>query len=346
MKRIFKSTAVISSFCLLAFMCGCSTLSLEERIIKEGEEQKERLAREQKNYERLKSRIDFVCTLTTKHHDGFCLWDTKYTDHSVMHTPLGRDIVAELAASCKRASQAMIKYIADKEKEDNIRNVLTKVFMDPENYIEMRPTRVGEFPRADGTVQKMSHTDFAVHLLKIRNKITAAASEVMIKEQKKSKYEAQMLKFSVIELWQMELAKIYMDFAKVMTQEERKLYRKELQDYELWNDIVAGNLAVRKLTESNKKQYFTAVIRELDTAASVTKAVLIEIERFRRICASKHAHKKGWKKGVAIAAEAARIAPYAAKATEQSLYARKILSYMTDEWALSWYDVENDLMSK
>ncbi|MBR2508134.1 MAG: hypothetical protein IKB71_00140 [Lentisphaeria bacterium] len=331
MKRIFKSTAVISSFCLLAFMCGCSTLSLEERIIKEGEEQKERLAREQKNYEDLKSRIDFVCTPVVI---------PNYRNHHLNVASI------KLAASCKRASQAMIKYIADKEKEDNIRNVLTKVFMDPENYIEMRPTRVGEFPRADGTVQKMSHTDFAVHLLKIRNKITAAASEVMIKEQKKSKYEAQMLKFSVIELWQMELAKIYMDFAKVMTQEERKLYRKELQDYELWNDIVAGNLAVRKLTESNKKQYFTAVIRELDTAASVTKAVLIEIERFRRICASKHAHKKGWKKGVAIAAEAARIAPYAAKATEQSLYARKILSYMTDEWALSWYDVENDLMSK
>ena len=331
MKRIFKSTAVVSSFCLLAFMCGCSTLPLEERIIKEGEEQKERLAREQKNYEDLKSRIDFVCTPVVI---------PNYRNHHLNVASI------KLAASCKRASQAMIKYIADKEKEDNIRNVLTKVFMDPENYIEMRPTRVGEFPRPDGTVQKMSHADFAVHLLKIRNKITAAASEVMIKEQNKSKYEAQMLKFSVIELWQMELAKIYMDFAKVMTQEERNLYRKELQDYELWNNIVAGNLAVRKLTESNKKQYFTAVIRELDTAASVAKAVLIEIERFRRICESKHAHKKGWEKGVAIAAEAARIAPYAAKATEQSLYAGKILSYMTDEWALSWYDVENDLMSK
>ena len=33
--------------------------------------------------------------LTTKHHEGFCLFDTKYTDYNVMNTPFGRDIVRE-----------------------------------------------------------------------------------------------------------------------------------------------------------------------------------------------------------------------------------------------------------
>ena len=33
--------------------------------------------------------------LTTKHHEGFCLFDTKYTDYNVMNTPFGRDIVKE-----------------------------------------------------------------------------------------------------------------------------------------------------------------------------------------------------------------------------------------------------------
>lgn len=35
--------------------------------------------------------------LTTKHHDGFCLFDTKYTDYNVMNTPYGKDIIKEYA---------------------------------------------------------------------------------------------------------------------------------------------------------------------------------------------------------------------------------------------------------
>ncbi len=33
--------------------------------------------------------------LTTRHHEGFSLFDTKYTDYSVMNTPYGRDLVRE-----------------------------------------------------------------------------------------------------------------------------------------------------------------------------------------------------------------------------------------------------------
>jgi alpha-L-fucosidase len=35
--------------------------------------------------------------ITTKHHDGFCLWDTALTDFNITHTPFGRDVLAELA---------------------------------------------------------------------------------------------------------------------------------------------------------------------------------------------------------------------------------------------------------
>jgi alpha-L-fucosidase len=38
----------------------------------------------------------------TKHHDGFCLWDTKTTARKVTRAPLGRDVLAELRKSCDK----------------------------------------------------------------------------------------------------------------------------------------------------------------------------------------------------------------------------------------------------
>ena len=40
--------------------------------------------------------------LTAKHHDGFCLWDTKETDYNIMNSPFKRDVVKELAEACKK----------------------------------------------------------------------------------------------------------------------------------------------------------------------------------------------------------------------------------------------------
>jgi len=40
--------------------------------------------------------------ITSKHHDGFCLFDSDYTDFDVMSTPFRRDIMAELAAACRK----------------------------------------------------------------------------------------------------------------------------------------------------------------------------------------------------------------------------------------------------
>ncbi len=40
--------------------------------------------------------------LTSKHHDGFCLWDCAHTDYDIMSSPFKRDVVKELADECKR----------------------------------------------------------------------------------------------------------------------------------------------------------------------------------------------------------------------------------------------------
>ena len=40
--------------------------------------------------------------ITAKHHDGFCMWDTKTTDFGIMNTPYGKDIVKEYVDACRR----------------------------------------------------------------------------------------------------------------------------------------------------------------------------------------------------------------------------------------------------
>jgi alpha-L-fucosidase len=40
-----------------------------------------------------------LLTITTKHHDGFCLWDTELTEKRVTNTPFRRDIISELSTA-------------------------------------------------------------------------------------------------------------------------------------------------------------------------------------------------------------------------------------------------------
>ncbi|MFH1965617.1 MAG: alpha-L-fucosidase [Acidobacteriota bacterium] len=40
--------------------------------------------------------------LTAKHHSGFCLWDTKTTDFSIMNTPYEKDIIRSYVDACRK----------------------------------------------------------------------------------------------------------------------------------------------------------------------------------------------------------------------------------------------------
>ncbi len=49
--------------------------------------------------------------ITSKHHDGFCLWDSKVTTYDIMDaTPFKRDILKELAAACKKQGVKLCFY--------------------------------------------------------------------------------------------------------------------------------------------------------------------------------------------------------------------------------------------
>ena len=42
--------------------------------------------------------------ITSKHHEGFSLFDSKLTEYTVMQTPFKRDVIKELALACKKES--------------------------------------------------------------------------------------------------------------------------------------------------------------------------------------------------------------------------------------------------
>ena len=56
--------------------------------------------------------------ITAKHHDGFCLFDTKQTDHNVMNTPFGKDIVALLSESCKKYGLKLGVYLSPWDRHE------------------------------------------------------------------------------------------------------------------------------------------------------------------------------------------------------------------------------------
>lgn len=53
--------------------------------------------------------MGYVC-ITSKHHEGFALFDSKVTDWDVMSTPCGKDLLKDLAAACNGEGLRMCWY--------------------------------------------------------------------------------------------------------------------------------------------------------------------------------------------------------------------------------------------
>ena len=56
--------------------------------------------------------MKYIC-FTTKHHDGFCMWDTKYSDYNIMNTPYGKDVLKMLADACHKHGMLLSLYYSN-----------------------------------------------------------------------------------------------------------------------------------------------------------------------------------------------------------------------------------------
>ncbi len=101
-----------------------------------------------------------LVTLTTKHHDGFCLWPSAQTGYTVMASPLRRDIVGELAESCRKHNLRLAIYYSLWDRhEDRGDDAAYADFM--LRQLEELFTRYGEITMLwlDGVWQKLTERE-------------------------------------------------------------------------------------------------------------------------------------------------------------------------------------------
>jgi alpha-L-fucosidase len=88
--------------------------------------------------------------ITTKHHSGFCIWDTKTTDYNVMNSPLKRDVVKEFTDAFRKNGLKVFLYYSILDTHQHLRpNCIT-----PE-HIKMVKAQLTELLTHYGPIQAL-----------------------------------------------------------------------------------------------------------------------------------------------------------------------------------------------
>lgn len=100
---------------------------------------------------------------TTKHHSGFCMWDTKTTDFNIMNTPYSKDLIAEYVEATRAAGLAVGFYFSPEDFNFLYENELQvrRRFIEPisenimEKYMELNELQNMELMTQYGDIDIM-----------------------------------------------------------------------------------------------------------------------------------------------------------------------------------------------
>lgn len=88
--------------------------------------------------------------LTTKHHSGFCIWDTKSTDYNVMNSPYGKDVVKQFTDAFRANGLKVMLYYSILDTHHKLRpNQITA------KDIEMVKTQITELLTKYGKIEAL-----------------------------------------------------------------------------------------------------------------------------------------------------------------------------------------------
>jgi alpha-L-fucosidase len=88
--------------------------------------------------------------LTTKHHSGFCIWDTKSTDYNVMNSPYGKDVVKQFTDAFRANGLKVMLYYSILDTHHKLRpNQITP------KHIELVKTQITELLTKYGKIEAL-----------------------------------------------------------------------------------------------------------------------------------------------------------------------------------------------
>ena len=120
---------------------------------------------------------------TSKHHDGFCMWDTATTDFKVTNTPAKRDVLGELAAACRRRGMKLGLYYSNPDwHHPNAYNPLSTHQVPPEPGDEPNLAKYREYVKAQITELLTNYGEIVCLFWDIPTKVAAPEMNELVRK--------------------------------------------------------------------------------------------------------------------------------------------------------------------